>query len=95
MMHYILVNHEPVHEPDLNEWCAWFDDIDKRRVAKSVIGEQTVYTTFIGIDHGLGTGTPVLFETMVFPECDICVRYCTWDEAEAGHQKVVCDLLAQ
>ena len=31
----------------------------------------------------------MLFETMVFPEFETCVRYATWDEAAAGHAKVL------
>jgi len=94
-MNYILMNRKPVHEPDLSKWGEWFEDLDNRRVAKTVIGDQTVYTTFLGIDHAFGGGTPVLFETMVFPECDEWERYCTWEEAEVGHRAMVNKLLAQ
>ena len=62
------------------------------RVAKSYIGSGYISTVFLGIDHGFHTNTPVLFETMVFDIDGMdeeCERYCTWDEAEAGHHAMV------
>lgn len=61
-----------------------------RDVKKTKVGEQLVSTVFLALDHNYTEkGPPVLFETMVFPECDICVRYCTKEEAEKGHGEVV------
>jgi len=46
----------------------------------------------LGIDHRFsGEGEPVVFETMVFggkldQECE---RYCTWEEAEKGHEAMI------
>ena len=52
-----------------------------------------VSTVFLGIDHGWGRRyKPVLFETMVFNSPsgdDEMRRYCTFDEAEAGHREIV------
>jgi hypothetical protein len=50
-----------------------------------------VSTVFLGIDHNLDYGSPILFETLVFGS-DMdgrCQRYATWDEAEAGHRKIL------
>jgi len=63
--------------------------IDDRRVAldKDVAPGAEVSTVFLGLDHAFGDGPPVLFETMVFggPLDGEQDRYCTWDEAVAGH----------
>jgi hypothetical protein len=74
---------------------------DRRRVAFTDLGFCTVSTVFLGIDHNFfGDGPPILFESMVFankapgatfPEEleGMMDRYCTWDEAEAGHEAMV------
>lgn len=61
-------------------------------VEKTKVGDTEVSTVWLGLDHGYGEGhEPVIFETMIFGgqfagECD---RYCTEDEAKAGHAKWV------
>ena len=61
-----------------------------RIVSNDKIGGATVSTVFLGLDHrfGIKTGDAILFETMVFGG-DLDgeqERYCTWDDAEKGHQ---------
>ena len=85
---YILKNKEPVLETDLLKWASWFETAD-RIVAKTKVGKQEVSTVFLGLDHNFGKGKPLLFETMIFPECEYCKRYSTWQEAEEGHKKAV------
>jgi hypothetical protein len=51
----------------------------------------TVSTVWLGLEHGFDNGLPIIFETMVFGgdfdgEQE---RYCTEEEAIAGHQKWV------
>lgn len=70
-----------------------------RRVAETDIliapplGTARVSTVFLGIAHGFrGTGLPILFETMVFGDPrhpDYQERYCTVEEAHAGHARAV------
>jgi len=51
-----------------------------------------VSTVFLGLDHRFcEEGDPLLFETMVFGgESDSHMdRYCTWEEAEKGHEEMV------
>lgn len=64
-----------------------------RHVADEMIGDTRVSTVFLGIDHQFGDGPPLLFETMVFSSNqdldEYCDRYATWDQAAAGHQKIV------
>lgn len=54
-------------------------------------GDIMVSTVFLGLDHRHGDGTPLLFETLVFggPLADEMVRYTSWDQAQAGHNKMV------
>lgn len=89
---YILRGHEPVPCEDLTEWAHWYEVNEKRRVALDKVGKSQISTVFLGLDHNYRRkGAPVLFETMVFGG-DLdgeMVRYCTWDEAEAGHKRMV------
>ncbi len=50
-----------------------------------------VSTVFLVIDHGWDSTIPVLFETMIFggKHDEYQRRYCTYDEAVAGHNKTV------
>lgn len=57
---------------------------------KTDVGNKTVSTVFLALDHRFSEdGPPVLFETMVFPDQDICERYCTYEEAVKGHSEIV------
>jgi hypothetical protein len=71
--YYILVDRVPF-AVDLMTWARWFNDGDRRRVARTVIDEALgvwVSTVFLGLDHNfLGRGDPVLFETMCFGPTD-------------------------
>ena len=60
-------------------------------------GDVTVSTVFLSMDHSWNTGPPLVFESMVFPEGieEKCERYSTWDEAKAGHAKMVLEIQAE
>ena len=99
---YILDNHTPVPmdtstEKGLIEWAQWMSNAD-RFVAKTQINDNIeVSTVFLALDHNHFGGKPVLFETMVFrggdgEEIDRC---CTWEEAEAMHEKMVRQVKAE
>ena len=90
MGRYILEGHEPVEEPDLIKWGEWFECAD-RHVRDTFRDDVRVSTVFLGLDHRLRHGPPVLFETMVFVNGsgDEMERYCTWDEAVEGHERMV------
>lgn len=86
---YILdIDKTPLRCDDLTEWAMWFQRAD-RIVKRSIDGDVTVSTVFLGLDHSfnLFEGRPVLFETMVFGgQFDGDQRrYHTWHEALAGH----------
>ena len=79
---------------DVLAWAEKFEDRGYKRVAHTTLPDgKQVSTVWLGLDHGWGTGPPLIFETMVFPpdswvECD-GVRYSTLAGAEAGHVAMV------
>lgn len=82
---YILENKIPVPVEDGILWGRWFENADKQ-VANTSVDKLQVSTVFVGV-------APLLFETMVFEEDKpidkFCRRYCTWEDAQAGHDAVV------
>ncbi len=86
---YILKDRQAV-PASLEEWAKWFQTAD-RIVAKSDVGDVSVSTVFLGLDHSFGDGPPMLFETMIFGgEHDEYQDRCsTWKEAEQMHTKAV------
>lgn len=63
-----------------------------RRVAYTEVGESYVSTVLLGSDHSFGFGPPIIFESMVFPDCGECERYATRVEALEGHAQMVARL---
>jgi len=95
-MFYRLDGHDVVPLPDFETWAVWFETAD-RTVATTVTEHATISTVFLGLDHGFGSGRPVLFETMVFGGVmsDHSARYHTWADAERGHRSVVAQVRAR
>lgn len=79
---------------DMMEWTRLMRT--NRHIAFDLVGdhnEHTVSTVWIGIDHRFGLGgPPLIFETMVFPECDICERTPTEVAALAMHDQVLAEV---
>lgn len=94
--YYVLKGHEIVPTDDIREWGRMWDQPDGRIVARDSVGEVRVSTVFLGVDHNMGTGRVLLFETMTFGgDVDEWTwRYSTWDEAAAGHERIVAALRA-
>jgi hypothetical protein len=85
---------EPVPEPDLLKWAAWFESAD-RAVARTAVGPFTVSTVFLGLNHAYGAQPPLLWETMVFGPGDVARHERRWHsraEALAGHEAAVASL---
>jgi hypothetical protein len=83
---------EPVPEPDVGRWSAWFERSDECRVVRQeMVGDVRVSTVFLGMDHGYGEGPAVLWETMVFggPLDEEQDRYTSRADALAGHAAMV------
>ena len=89
-IYYTLKDKKPVPASNVHEWSNWFEKTD-RIVAKDTVENSRISTVFLGLDHSFGEGPPLLFETLVFdgPLADEMERYRTWEEAEAGHIKMV------
>jgi len=92
---YILDDDHNLIPADVMTWGRWFENADNRIVAKTKIGGIVVSTVCLGIDHNfMGSGPPLLFETMIFDGDGggDCWRCSTWQEAEAQHARVVAEV---
>lgn len=91
MKKYILNGKEPVECDDTIEWGKWFGEGSNRIVKQETVNDSFVSTIFMGLDHAFNGGVPVLFETIVFngKHDQYSERYYDWDEAEAGHKRIV------
>jgi len=88
---YILEGRNAVPEPNAEKWAEWFEKAD-RLVAQTEVGASLVSTVFLGVDHALDDGPPMLFETMIFTDGDagrLHRRCSTWAEAEIMHAYAV------
>ena len=94
---YFLVGKTPfLAQTEEERQLGWAQD---RRVDLTQVGNRSVSTVFLPIDHGWESGgLPYLFETMVFsdsdgdPWTDYQDRWRSWDEAQVGHNRVVARL---
>jgi len=85
--HYILdVDGNPV-EADILTWAQYFGSQDRTIARTELPDGVTVSTVFLGLDHALGSGPPLLFETMIFggPLDETQDRYSTRQSALDGH----------
>lgn len=89
-MGYILKGQKPVVENSLRVWGDWFEN-HPRRLKRTYFDGGFVSTVFLGLDHNIGSGKPLLFETMIFRDdiIELCSQYHTWKEAVEGHKKAV------
>jgi hypothetical protein len=94
-LYYLLDEHHepvPLPESDADGWSLRYANSD-RYVAVDSVGDATLSTIFLGVDHNhLGAGPPLLFETALFgpdDQVEVVARYSTWNEAEQGHQRAV------
>jgi hypothetical protein len=93
---YILdESGNPVPERNLITWAKWYEDsMEQRQVAETYLPLWRAYvsTVFLAIDHQLGSGPPLLWETMVFEGMEgIDIDRCSGnrEQAEAMHVKMV------
>ena len=87
---YVLDGKVPVRCDDTTTWGKTYANNTKRRVARDELGDVSVSTMFLGLDHSFGDGPPQLFETMVFggPLDGEMERCSTWSEAELQHMEM-------
>src|SRR6185437_442758 len=67
-------------------------DFERDRVIllQRTIWDDRVSTIWLGLDHTLGDGSPLIFETMVFDghwDSELQWRYSTEEQARAGHRR--------
>jgi hypothetical protein len=95
MSDYYNRQAEPITQ---DEWLAGFGDKEQKVVDNTNVGETTVSTVWLGLDHSFGGARPLIFETMVFgpghPMDQEQWRYSTEAEARAGHERVVGEVKA-
>jgi len=93
LKNYVLdENGNPVEELDGEKWCKFFFCINNRSLAYTQLGDTTVSTVFLGMDHRFfGEGPPILWETMIFGGQfnDDCQRYTSKEDALEGHAAMV------
>ena len=87
---YILDESHNPQPATIEQWSKW-STAEAKRVARDEVGDSSISTVFLGLDHSFEGGWPLLFETMVFGghldgEMD---RYYTWKEALEGHKQMV------
>lgn len=70
-----------------------FENTEGRRVGFDKLPNGlAVSTVWLGIDHGFGSGRPLIFETMVFAHGrggEFQTQYSTLEEARLGHKMMV------
>jgi len=90
-MYYLDADKNPQPCFDTLEWAAKRNGVMESVVKKTYTHLGEISTVFLGLDHNHKfQGPPVLFETMVFggPLDQEQARYCTWAEAEIGHDEM-------
>ncbi len=50
----------------LKEWAHLSENAEYRRIGSDHVGALWVSTVWLGLDHSMGVGPPLIFETMVF-----------------------------
>jgi hypothetical protein len=71
-------------------------DDEYRVIDNTKIGDATISTVWLGLDHSFGADPkPLIFETMIFggPHDGYCKRYATEIEAQGGHELAVIMIL--
>lgn len=89
---YYDIDGKPMSSED---WLSKFKDWGYKQVARTELGVEHdrvfVSTVWLGTDHGWGSSTPMIFETMIFGLKDDapCYRYSTKEKALEGHEACV------
>lgn len=95
--HYYDRDGQPI---DSQRWAQLFEDENYRRIAYNEIGNVTVSTVWLGLDHEYQNlfgeqRPPQIFETMSFGlGHDVHIRYAIEKLARAGHADIVAKITA-
>jgi hypothetical protein len=85
------------HPIDLLRFGKLFNDLKYRVIAQDHVNDITVSTVWLGLDHSMSGGPPLIFETMIFDTADLdhpghdleMRRYSTESEAREGHRQLL------
>lgn len=87
---YFDKNGQPITS---EQWIEKSRMINYTIIGKTKVGDKEVSTVWLGLDHSFGLSKkPLIFETLVFPQCDDLTRYSTLEDAVIGHSKKVEEL---
>ena len=77
-----------------DEWAERLNP-EYQRVELTKVGDATISTVWLGLNHNYGDGAPLIFETLVFDGAldGNMMRYATIDEAREGHQQMVNEVM--
>ena len=97
-------NRKPVACENHSEYFEWHRSLPEEfatgigiQLARTRISDRlSVSTVFLGMDHAYDAGPPELWETMIFggDRDEETTRYRSWDDAIAGHERIVNELRA-
>lgn len=87
---YILKDGSVERVDDLLMWSKWIGQ-GNRHIKNDKIGDVSISTVFLGLDHKFGEGEPLLFETMIFggEHDQYQERYTNIEDSKIGHDKAV------
>lgn len=89
---FYTLKEKEVVRTDEKTYCAQLNDIEKRRIAYTLVnGKVEVSTVFLGYNAGRSDDDPLFFETMIFGGSldSQAFRTTTYEEAEDMHHKIV------
>lgn len=90
---YLLDKDKKPYGVTLEESLKLYEDFDMKITQQDRINDEIrVSTVFLGFNHApLGSGTPILWETMIFggQHSEYQERYTSHEDALAGHQRAL------
>lgn len=96
-MYVMDEERRPVKVEDPSEWADWMGTHDAAIVVGHVVIQGVLVSTiFTGADIPQHEAAPKVFETLVRYTNDMQdqERYSSWEEAKAGHARIVAAVLA-
>ena len=94
--HFVLDENKNVIPATYSQWSMWYSIVYNRYMYRTYFANGVFLSTVaLCSDHGFNFNKdpdyrPILFETLLMEsDIDFCERYCTYQEAEAGHIRAV------
>lgn len=92
-MRYGKLNPDKTITPldDVIEWAKWFENFKERQIEQTIIGDVSISTVFLGINHSFYDDGELWFETMIFggPHDGYEDRSATYNGALEMHERAV------